>query len=92
MRILLVFGFLVVWTAYSFAQDDVSIDCAAFQKQPDGTYRVVAPTIVKVGSSVTILSTSVIGPQSGSQSTKASAEVYDAIENKCGETQGQARP
>jgi hypothetical protein len=88
MRILLVFGFLVALIAYSLAQDDVSIDCAAFQKQPDGTYRVIAPTIVKVGSSVTILSTSVIGPQS----TKANAEVYDAIENKCGETQGQARP
>jgi hypothetical protein len=88
MRTLLVFGLLAASIAYSLAQDDVSIDCAAFQRQPDGTYRVISPTIVKLGSSIIILSTSVIGPQG----TKANADAYDVIESKCGATQGQARP
>jgi hypothetical protein len=83
MRTLLALGFLMTSAVLATAQDDVSVDCAAFQKQPDGAYRVIAPTIVKIGTSTLILSSSLI-PR---DAKIGNAEVYDALDNKCGAAQ-----
>jgi hypothetical protein len=85
MRILLALGVLMTSAVLATAQDDVSVDCAAFQKQPDGAYRVIAPTIVKIGTSTLILSSSVI-PR---DAKIGNAEVYDALDNKCAAAQQQ---
>jgi hypothetical protein len=82
MRVLLAFGVLLVSTVVASAQqDDIEIDCAAFQKQPDATYRVIAPTILKVGGSTRILAPAVIQPRGA---TMGSVAIYDVIDTKCG--------
>jgi|SRR5580693_6670865 hypothetical protein len=82
MRTLLALGFLMTSSVLATAQDDVAIDCAAFQKQPDGAYRVIAPTIVKMGTSTFIFSSSVIPPDG----KIGNAEVYAALDGKCADS------
>jgi hypothetical protein len=85
MRALLAVAVLLVSAVLASAQQDsIEIDCAAFEKQPDGAYRVISPTILKIGGSTRILSTSVIQPHGA---TMGSVDVYDAIETKCGAEQ-----
>jgi UDP-3-O-[3-hydroxymyristoyl] glucosamine N-acyltransferase len=66
-------------------------------EQPDGTYRVIAPTIVKIGNSTIILSSAATEPGTKiglsssviAPGTKiGNAEVYEALDSRCGRTHG----
>jgi hypothetical protein len=99
MRALIAFIVLMTSAVFATAQDDISINCAAFQKQPGGAYRVVAGTIVKIGRSTIILSVPTTAPPPGvkvglspsviAPGTKiGNADVYGALENQCGGAHG----
>jgi len=71
---------LLAASTTAFAQDNVSIDCAAFQKQPNGSYRVISPTTVKIGNSTMQLSNTTFGPHT---LNIGGADLYEAISHKC---------
>jgi hypothetical protein len=60
---------------------DKTIDCTAFKKQPNG-WLVETPTTFNFGGINMKLSNQLIQPHSGIEMN--GADLYDAIESKCG--------
>jgi hypothetical protein len=60
---------------------DNTIDCTAFERQPDGWF-VGAPTTLNFGAINMRLSNQLIQPHSGIRINNV--DLYEAIEHKCG--------
>jgi hypothetical protein len=81
MRLTLATAILAASTALAAAQDNTTIDCSAFQKQPNGSYYVGGSTTVKIGTATMTLSSMAVAPRSVSL---GGIDLYDAIDRKCG--------
>jgi hypothetical protein len=81
LRLTLATAILTASTALAVAQDNTTINCSAFQKQSDGSYLVDGSTTVKIGTASMTLSSMAVGPRSISL---GGADLYDAIDRKCG--------
>jgi hypothetical protein len=81
MRLTLATAILTASTTLTVAQDNTTINCSAFQKQPNGSYYVGGSTTVKIGTASMTLSSMAVAPRSVSI---GGADLYDAIDRKCG--------
>jgi hypothetical protein len=84
MRALLVIAILAASTTLTAAQGTdqpkADIDCSAFQREPNGIYKVTKPTMVIIGQSRMGIGQSTIGPHG---MMIGGVDLYEYLERNC---------